>query len=150
MTIEELIDKIDKKEINIEDYEGYVYLIELLDDGRKYVGKKNFFFTNSVKLGKKEKANLPITRGRKQTKKKVIKESDWKNYYGSSKEMISILEYYPKDRIKRTILKLCKTSKSLTYYECKYMFEFDVLNPNSNFINENILGKFYSKDLLED
>ena len=30
MTIEELIDKIDKKEINIEDYEGYVYLTEFL------------------------------------------------------------------------------------------------------------------------
>lgn len=150
MTIEELISKVDKEEINIDDYVGYVYLTEFLDAGKKYIGKKNFMLTSNVKLGKKEKAALPVTRGRKQTKKKVRKESDWRTYYGSSVEVKELVWVHPAERIKRTVLRLCKTSKALTYYECKYMFECGVLESNNEYLNENILGRFFSKDLRED
>jgi len=33
----------------------------------------------------------------------------------------------------------------LTYFECKYQFMYDVLE-NENYLNSNILGKFYKKD----
>jgi hypothetical protein len=145
ITVDELIND---ESFNINEYEGYIYITTILDTGRKYIGKKNFFHNTNVKLGKKELANLPVARGKKPSKKKVTKESDWKTYYGSSQEIKDSVKQYPKERIIRTLLRLCKTKKELTYYECKYLFDYNVLEPNSGFINDNILGKFYSKDLV--
>jgi hypothetical protein len=144
-TVDELIND---KSFDINEYEGYIYITTILDTGRKYIGKKNFFHNTNVKLGKKELANLPTARGKKPSKKKVTKESDWKTYYGSAQEIKDSVKQYPKERIIRTLLRLCKTKKELTYYECKYLFDYNVLEPNSGFINDNILGKFYSKDLV--
>ena len=145
ITVDELIND---ENFNINEYEGYIYITTILDTNRKYIGKKNFFHNTNVKLGKKELANLPTARGKKPSKKKVTKESDWKTYYGSAQEIKDSVKQYPKERIIRTLLRLCKTKKELTYYECKYLFDYNVLEPNSGFINDNILGKFYSKDLV--
>jgi len=144
-TVDELINN---ESFDINEYEGYIYMTTILDTGRKYIGKKNFFHNTNVKLGKKELANLPTARGKKPSKKKVTKESDWKTYYGSAQEIKDSVKQYPKERITRTLIRLCKTKKELTYYECKYLFDYNVLEPNSGFINDNILGKFYSKDLV--
>jgi hypothetical protein len=141
-------DLINNESFDINEYEGYIYITTILDTGRKYIGKKNFFHNTNVKLGKKELANLPTARGKKPTKKKVTKESDWKTYYGSAQEIKDSVKQYPKERITRTLIRLCKSKKELTYYECKYLFDYNVLEPNSGFINDNILGKFYSKDLV--
>ena len=144
-TVDELIND---ESFNINEYEGYIYITTILDTGRKYIGKKNFFHNTNVKLGKKELANLPTARGKKPSKKKVTKESDWKTYYGSAQEIKDSVKQYSKERITRTLIRLCKSKKELTYYECKYLFDYNVLEPNSGFINDNILGKFYSKDLV--
>ncbi len=48
--------------------------------------------------------------------------------------------------MKRYVLMLCKTKKQLTYCETKYLFQYNVLE-DDRFINDNILGKFYRKDL---
>jgi hypothetical protein len=144
-TVDELINN---ESFDINEYEGYIYITTILDTDRKYIGKKNFFHNTNVKLGKKELANLPTARGKKPSKKKVTKESDWKTYYGSAQEIKDSVKQYPKERITRTLIRLCKSKKELTYYECKYLFDYNVLEPNSGFINDNILGKFYSKDLV--
>ena len=144
-TVDELINN---ENFDINEYEGYIYITTILDTSRKYIGKKNFFHNTNVKLGKKELANLPTARGKKPSKKKVTKESDWKTYYGSAQEIKDSVKQYPKERITRTLIRLCKSKKELTYYECKYLFDYNVLEPNSGFINDNILGKFYSKDLV--
>jgi hypothetical protein len=144
-TVDELINN---ENFDINEYEGYIYITTILDTGRKYIGKKNFFHNTNVKLGKKELANLSTARGKKPSKKKVTKESDWKTYYGSAQEIKDSVKQYPKERITRTLIRLCKSKKELTYYECKYLFDYNVLEPNSGFINDNILGKFYSKDLV--
>ena len=139
---------INDENFNINDYEGYIYMTSFLDVDRQYIGKKNFFHNTNVKLGKKELENLPITRGKKPTKKKVTKESDWKTYYGSAQEVKDLLKVTPKDRIVRSVLHICKSKKELTYYECKYLFQYGVLEQNDKYINDNILGKFFSKDLI--
>jgi hypothetical protein len=139
-TIEDLIND---PNFNPADWYGYCY-ITVTADYKKYIGKKAFFHTQNKKLGKKELAALPITKGRKPSTKKVINESDWKTYYGSS-EMIKAL---PKETLKRYLLKLCKTKKQLTYWETKYLFQYNVLE-NDEFINDNILSHFYRKDLLD-
>jgi hypothetical protein len=111
--------------------------------GRTYIGKKAFQHTTNKKLGKKELAEIPVTRGKRPSKKVVVKESDWKTYYGSNTEVKSL----PKDELKRYVLMLCKNKKELTYWETKYLFQYNVLEDNK-YMNDNILGKFYRKDLI--
>ena len=95
------------------------------------------------KLGKKEKA-LWEGKGRPPVYKRVLKESDWKNYYGSH---CFIKEANEKD-LKREILKIAYYKKELTYLECKYQFTFGVLESRS-YLNDNILGKFFDKDFMQ-
>jgi hypothetical protein len=136
-------DLINDSNFDINEYIGYIYVTLHIPTGRRYIGKKNFFHTLNKKLGKKELAEIPVTRGKRPSKKSVTKESDWKTYYGSSTEVKSL----PKDEMTRYILKLCKTSKQLTYWETKYLFQYNVLE-DDHYINDNILGKFYRKDLI--
>lgn len=144
-TVEDLIND---PNFNPDLYEGYIYMTTNLETNRAYIGKKNFRHTTNVKLGKKELAALPVARGKKPSKKQVIKESDWKTYYGSAQEIKDDLKKYSPDKFIRSVLRLCKTKKELTYYECKYLFQYGVIEPGSKYINDNILGKFYSKDLI--
>jgi hypothetical protein len=137
-------DLIDNPNFVIDDFAGYVYVTTHMPTGRKYIGKKQFFHTTTKKLGKKELLEIPVTKGRRPTKKSVTKESDWKTYHGSASE----IKLYPPEEMMRHILKLCRTKKELTYYEAKYLFQYDVLQ-DRNYINDNILGKFYTKDLME-
>ncbi len=136
-------DLINDPNFNINEYVGYIYVTSHIPTGRQYIGKKIFFHTTNKKLGKKELLEIPITRGKRPTKKQVVKESDWKTYYGSSTEIKSL----PKEEMLRHVLKLCKTSKQLTYWETKYLFQYNVLE-DDRYINDNILGKFYRKDLI--
>jgi hypothetical protein len=145
ITVESLIND---ENFNINDYEGYIYMTTFLDVNRCYIGKKNFFHNTNVKLGKKELANLPITRGKKPSKKLITKESDWKTYYGSAQEVKDLLKVTPKDRIIRSVLHICKNKKELTYYECKYLFQYGVLEPGNNYINDNVQGRFFKKDFI--
>jgi hypothetical protein len=64
-----------------EDYQGFVYQITELDTGKKYVGKKNFWRPKT----------LPVTKTRKRRVRTRV-ESDWRDYYGSSKEVQLLVE----------------------------------------------------------
>jgi hypothetical protein len=145
LTVEDLIDD---ESFDPSQYEGYIYITTNLETGRSYIGKKNFFHKNNIKLGKKELAALPITRGRTKTTKLVVKSSDWKTYYGSAQEIKEDLKKYSKDKFIRGILKLCKSKKELTYFECKYLFQYGVLEDSTQWINDNIQGRFFTKDLI--
>lgn len=140
-------DLINDPTFNTDDYYGYVYMTTNLENGRKYIGKKIFKHTTNKKLGKKELAALPTQRGRTPSKKKVIKESDWKTYYGSADEVKQWVKSTSHDKLIRVILRLCHSSKELTYYETKYLFDYDVLTNDTVWVNSNILGKFFPKDL---
>jgi len=139
----EVEDMINDSTFDITEYYGYVYMTVHNKTGRKYIGKKAFQHTTTKKLGKKELAEIPVGRGKRPSKKTVVKESDWKTYYGSNTEVKSL----PKDELKRYVLMLCKTKKQLTYWETKCLFQYNVLE-DERYMNDNILGKFYRKDLL--
>lgn len=119
----------------IGDYVGFVYLITNLENDKKYIGKKWFWSTKK----------LPPLKGKKR-KRTVVKESDWKQYYGSSEEVKLLLEQLGKDNFKREILRLCKTKGECTYYEAKLQFDFDVLL-RDDYYNEFIGCKIHSKHL---
>ena len=84
--------------------------------------------------------------GRRPSYKLVVKESDWLNYYGSQKEIKNLLLEGKKDEFERIILKLSPSKKLLTYYEVKFQMIYQVLEKPDEFFNDNILGKFFTKD----
>ena len=121
---------------------GFVYQTTHLPTNKKYIGKKSLMYNLKKKLGKKEKL-LWEGKGRPPVYKRVLKESDWKNYYGSHS---FIKEANEKD-LKREILEIAYHKKELTYLECKYQFTLGVLESRS-YLNDNILGKFFDKDFM--
>jgi len=137
--------KLEEVNINTEEWFGFIYLIKDTISGKQYLGKKNFRSVVNKKLGKKEIKALPVTRGRNPSKKKVISESDWKNYYSSCDEIKNDPD---KSKYERYLVKLCKSSKELSYWETKYLLQYEVLEQPEKWYNKNILGKFFIKDLL--
>lgn len=97
-------------------YYGFVYLIENLVNGRKYIGKK-FFYRRKI---------LPVTKTRKR-RKRLLVESDWKDYYGSSDELFKDIEEHGTHKFKRTILHLCKNKAECAYLEAYEQFVRGVL-----------------------
>lgn len=125
----------DPDESFLKDYQGFVYQITELDTGKKYIGKKFFW----------KPKTLPITKTRKRRVKTKV-QSDWKTYYGSSKELQLLVEDNGGDNYKREILRLCHTKGECSYYEAKYQFEYDVLL-SDEYYNEFIGCKIHSKHL---
>lgn len=125
---------------------GFVYRVVHLPTGKAYIGRKNLYHTRKQKLTKKEIALLTGP-GRKPTHKRVEKESDWLNYYGSNITVMGMVKEGKAPEFEKYIIQLAPNKKLLTYYETKYLFMYDVLEKPDEFFNNNILGKFYAKDL---
>jgi len=95
------------------DYYGFVYLIENLATGRKYIGKKLFIFTKTkVVKGKRKKIKSP---------------SDWQTYWSSSDELKLDVAKLGEQNFRRTILHLCKNKGTCNYLEAREQFERRVL-----------------------
>jgi hypothetical protein len=118
-----------------EEYQGFVYLITEVDTGKKYIGKKNFW--RPKVLPKNSKRNRRV---------RTRVESDWRDYYGSNKEVQLLVEEKGKDNYNRQILHLCKTKGEMSYYEAKLQFDNDVLLSNE-YYNEFIGCKIHSKHI---
>jgi hypothetical protein len=125
---------------------GFVYMITHMPTGKSYIGKKILQNTTKVKLGKKELAQYSGVVGRRPAYKLAVKESNWKTYWGSNKHMKELYETEPKENFERTILVCAPTKKLLTYYEVKYQMIYQVLEKPEEFYNDNILGKFFTRD----
>jgi len=125
---------------------GFVYEV-ITPEGKKYVGKKVLYHNQKKKLTKAELAEQ-TGRGRKKSYKIVQKESDWKKYIGSNaklKRQITEGEVTKED-LKRQILEIALNKKHLTYLETKYLFQMEVLENPDEYLNDNILGKFFTSD----
>ena len=132
---------------------GFVYMITHIPTGKYYIGKKSLESVRNVKIGKRELERIRQERkekglgGRIALKKKVRKVSDWGTYYSSNDWITEQIKEGKQDEFKREIIQFCNSKKSLSYYEVYWMFKYDVLS-DENSLNGNILGKFYSKDLV--
>lgn len=105
---------------------GFIYLITY-EDGTKYIGKKVFYNQRRLK---------PRKNDRKNAKRIAIKESNWKNYTGSTK-----LSEGKKVKSKEILL-ICYSKIDLTYYECYYLFGLNTMT-REDFLNANILNRFH-------
>lgn len=123
-------------ESGIEDFtgnEGFLYRIDYTD-GTYYYGKKNFTHQVKTPLGKKEMAQR--TDKRTKTYKRVLRETNWRKYEGSTSNSMG------KTIRKKTILRVIKTKRELTFREAELLFTNKVLS-DSLCLNDNILGKFF-------
>ena len=82
----------------------------------------------------------------KSRRRVVIKESDWKQYYGSSEDLKTLVENKGEDFYYREILHLCKSKGECSYLEAKEQFDRDVLY-RDDYFNEFIGCKIHSKHL---
>lgn len=137
---------INKLEDLPEDTFGFIYKITNKIDGKFYIGKKQIMSQTNVKLGKKELEALPTQRGKKPSKKLVIKESNWVDYMGSNKFLLEDIKNLGEKKFMKEIIIICPNKKLLTYWELATQCRYDVLQVNS--YNDNLLGKFYRKDFL--
>lgn len=118
-----------------EEYQGFVYLITELDTDKKYIGKKNFWRPKTLPKNSKRSRRV-----------RTRVESDWRIYFGSSKEVQLLVEDKGEDNYKREILRLCRTKGEMSYYEAKLQFDHDVLL-RDDYYNEFIGCKIHSRHL---
>ncbi len=120
---------------DIQDYFGFVYLIQNNLNGRKYIGRKYLWSFRTPK-GKK---------------RKVKSESDWKNYYGSCPELKEDIDKLGRENFSRTILSLHKTKGKTNFEETRQLFNNNVLTESIDigtpaYYNSNILNRYFRKD----
>ena len=137
---------------------GFIYEVRYKPKDIRYIGKKVLYFERNKRLGKRALQELKEERakkglkGRTPLKQKVITESDWKDYFGSQKEIVALAKKdIAGENWEKRILEFVPNKKLLTYYETKHLFINNVLEDSySAHINDNILGKFYRKDFFDE
>lgn len=118
---------------------GFIYLIENIATGQKYIGRK--FFT------------MAGTKQVKGKKKKIRKSSGWEDYWGSGERLLKDVEKLGKDAFTRKIIRLCKTKGECKYQETKILFEYNVLEEKladgitPAFYNDNIMMKYTRRNI---
>ena len=123
-----------------EDCEAFVYLITNITDNRKYVGKKLAKF----------KTTKPPLKGRK-NKRRGTKESDWRDYWGSSDNLLRDVEELGTHKFTREILHYCKSRGLASYLEAKEQFDRRVLETDEYYngiINVRVGGSKILKEEL--
>ena len=99
-----------------QEVEGFVYLITNLTNNKKYVGKKLAKF----------KTTKPPLKGKK-NKRRGYKESDWKDYWGSSDHLLEDVQTLGENKFTREILYMCPSRGVMSYLEAKEQFDRRVL-----------------------
>ena len=107
------------KEFTTEDigeYYGFIYRITNTITGHDYIGRKYF----------KSKRKLKPLKGYKRKRTKIV-ETDWNDYYGSSKRLLADIEEHGEDNFKREIIELCTTRGNTNYAELVWQVNEEVL-----------------------
>jgi hypothetical protein len=124
---------------------GFIYLITRLSDGKIYVGRKMLNSNRKVRLTKKEKL---LPENKRKTFKRVIKETDWKDYWGSSKELLEDIKILGKESFKREILVFTESKTNTSFYEMYFQMKYDVLFSNS--YNNHIANTKFFKGKINE
>ena len=124
-----------------EDCEAFVYLITNKTNDMKYVGKKLAKF----------KTTKPPLKGKK-NKRRGYKESDWREYWGSSDHLKADLEKLGEENFIREILHFCPSRGVASYLEAQEQFERKVLLTDEYYngiINVRVGGSKILKESLK-
>jgi len=117
---------------------GFVYRITNLQSGKQYIGRKYF-------VQKRKPRN---------SRRKRTSESNWKTYYGSSKELTEDRKLLGSEYFKREILSTHGTAGQVNFEETRQLFLNNVLTERLTdntpaYYNSNILGRYYKKDYYD-
>ena len=125
-----------------EDCVGYVYCIENLTNGRKYIGKK------LAKFAKTTYKTVQLKNGTKKKKKIRSKiDSDWQEYYGSSNDLSADVAKLGKENFKREILYYCKSKAECSYIEAREQFTRKVLE-SADYYNGQISVRVHGSHII--
>lgn len=121
--------------------EAFVYLITNKTNNMMYVGKKlaKFKITKAPLKGKKNK-------------RRSTKESDWREYWGSSDRLNADVEQLGPESFTREILYFCPSRGIASYLEAREQFERKVLETDNYYngiINVRIGGSNILKEHLK-
>lgn len=106
------------------DWAAFVYRITL-PDGRYYIGKRNIYLSKGGK---------------------IFRKNQWRDYWGSSKELRAEVDKVGKANCTREILKFCVSSGEASYRELELLVKTDaLLDPLC--MNKNILMRYSSRVL---
>ena len=125
-----------------DEYEGFVYLITNTTNNKKYVGKKLAKF----------KTTKPPLKGKK-NKRRGYKESDWRDYWGSSDKLQEDVNQLGEDKFTREILYFCKSRGEMSYMEAKEQFDRRVLETEEYYngiINCRVGGSSILRENLKE
>lgn len=98
-------------EFDPNEFFGFIYEIEEIATGRRYIGKK--FFRHKRKKTKADRSKT--------------KESDWREYTSSCVPLQESIELQGKDKFTFRMISLCSGRCQLTYEENQIQFARDVL-----------------------
>lgn len=120
-------------EFNPDDFFGFIYEIEEISTGKKYIGKK--FFRHKRRKTKKDKSKF--------------KDSGWREYTSSCLPLQEAIEQQGKEKFTFRILQLCSGKAQLTYEEYEMQIIRDVLRaklPDGSpmYYNKNIGNKHFA------
>ena len=113
---------------------GYVYLITNNSTGRKYIGKKLFWF-------KKTK----VVKGKR---KRLKVESDWRTYWSSSDEVQKDVKELGEDLFTREILHICSNKGMCNYLEAREQMDRRVLE-SKDYYNGTIQCRIHKTHIKE-
>ena len=123
---------------DIDGFFGFVYRITNLQTGKQYIGRKYFQQHRKPRNGRRKRTS----------------ESNWKTYYGSSKELTEDRKLLGNSIFKREILSLQPTAGKVKFEETRQLFLHNVLTERLTdntpaYYNSNILGRYYRKDYFD-
>ena len=124
-----------------DDYEGFVYLITNLTNGRKYIGKKLAKF----------KTSRPPLKGKK-NRRRGHKESDWREYWSSSDNLLKDVLELGTENFSREILYFCTSRAEMSYLEAFEQFDRRVLETDDYYngiINVRVGGSKILRESLQ-
>ena len=113
---------------------GFVYKISFPEMDLHYIGKKNLHSSRT----------LPPLKGYKRNRR-IQKESNWLTYSSSNLEVKELIDLG--HEVHKEILTFAWSQRQLTYLETKMLFVYSVLE-DDNYLNQNILGKFYAGNTI--
>lgn len=123
---------------DIAGYHGFVYAITHVESGRTYIGKKSLVSRRS----------RPPLKGKSRRRRDTV-ESDWRDYWGSSEELLADVERLGEKAFTREILRLCSSRGELNYAELREQVTRDVLLRPDLYYNSFIGTKVHRSHLLK-
>ena len=145
--------KIVKRISTIYDIPGNEHLNKPSDwttlEDKIYIGKKLLTSTTKRKVGKRALEKLHKETGDRRKGQRIVrvtKPSSWENYESSCKPLIEDIKLHP-ELYRKEIICFCHSRKHLSYCEVREQMKYNVLETDT--WNDNILGKWFRKDIVK-